>query len=189
MDRLMSNPNQDGYPDLLALTPIGSTYIAERRAKGEMSEKKYWSPYPYGGIEIKATCGNVPPANVRAKPGMGDSRIPSLVSVDWKAHHRETNNLLGIFWDFVDGLPTVLAAFFRNDLTINDWGNITKPKEGGGRTTSVSVMQRKGVKRMGGGWLVLPKDPIFRDTLCRQGIFAISDSEIGAACSDYLYTH
>lgn len=181
--KLMANPNQDGYPDLLALTPDGTKYIAEREKNGEMSEKRYWSPYPYGGIEVKATCGNVPPAKTQAKPGMGDSRIPTLVSAEWKAHHRDTNNLLGIFWDFVDGLPTVLAAFYRNDLTVNDWGNIVQPKEGGGRTTSVSIMNRTGVKRMGTGWLVLPKNADLQRVLCQRKIFDISASDIRSVCT------
>lgn len=59
-------------------------------------------------------------------------------------------------------LPTILAAFYRNDLDTTlgdlnrDWAHIIHPKEGGGRTTSVSIMKRNGVKKMGQGWLVLP---------------------------------
>jgi len=114
-----------------------------------MSDKSFWSPYPHGGIEVKATCGNTPSAKEQAKPQIGESRGHILQSAEWKAHHRETNNLLGIFWDFVDGLPTVLAAFYRNDLTSADWGEVIKPTDGGGRTTSVSIMNRTGVKKMG----------------------------------------
>lgn len=54
-ERLFPNPNQDGYPDLLALTPEGKQYVAERERRGETSEKRFWSPYPYGGVEVKAT--------------------------------------------------------------------------------------------------------------------------------------
>ena len=135
-DKLRPNPNQDGYPDLLAYTPEGKKYIEERERNSEMSVKKFWSPYPFGGIEVKATCGNVESASVQAKPKIGEARIPSLVSAEWKAHHRETNNLLAIYWDFLDEIPTVLAAFYRNDLTVDDWGEVVKPKEGAGRTRS-----------------------------------------------------
>ncbi len=182
-DRLFPNPNQDGYPDLLALTPEGKQYIAERERRGETSEKRFWSPYPYGGVEVKATCGNVVSASVRAKPKIGEARIPTLVSAEWKAHHRDTNDLLGIFWDFVDGLPTVLASFYRNDLTMEDWGKVIQPTEGGGRTTSVSIMKKTGVKRMGEGWVLLPKAHSLRSVLCQRKLFCILDTAIAQVCS------
>ncbi len=184
-DRLSPNPNQDGCPDLLALTPEGKQYISERERLGQTSEKQYWSPYPYGGIEVKATCGNVVSAKFKPKPKIGEARMPSLETAEWKAHHRETNNLLGIFWDFVDGLPTVLAAFYRNDLTPDDWGKVIQPTEGGGRTTSVSIMNRTGVKKMGQGWMLLPKRDEFRIPLCRPRIFSIHDSFMVIFCSKW----
>lgn len=173
-DRFIGNPNQDGYPDLLALVPEGVKYIKEREQKGEMSAKNFWSPYRFGGIEIKATCGDTPPARHTPKPRIGESRLPTLNNATWKAHHRETNNLLGIFWDFVEGLPTVVATFYRNDLTTNDWGKIVSPKEGGGRTTSVSIMTRDGMKKMGQGWIVLPKRPDMLAPLCQARVFNLS---------------
>lgn len=171
-DILIENPNQDGYPDLCALTPEGVKYIRERASNPDGSiraDKELWSPYPYGGLEIKATCGNTPPASQMPKPLIGESRYPTLVSAEWKAHHQETKVLLGIFWDFVDGLATILGSFFRNDLDTRigkenkDWGSIIHPREGGGRTTSVSIMKKgrsdsEGVRKMGRGWVVLPRD-------------------------------
>lgn len=174
-ERLMSNPNQDGYPDLCALTPEGEAYIDELRSSdGKIRpNKNLWSPYPFGGIEVKATCGNTPSAAKIAKPLIGESRIPTLQSAEWKAHHQQTKILLGVFWDFVDGLPTVLAVFYRNDLDVTpgstntDWGAVVMPNEEGGRTTSVSVMKRPGVKKMGQGWIVLPNSDRFLQPLTR----------------------
>ncbi len=178
-DRLMPNPNQDGYPDLCALTVEGKEYInRHKRENGTIkSDKNLWSPYPMGGIEIKATCGNTPPASAIPKPLIGESRLPTMTSAEWKAHHQETKSLLGVFWDFVDGLPTILAIFFRNDLdtTIGsnnkDWGGIIRPIDGAGRTTSVSIMKQgrtsnEGVKKMGQGWLVLPNDEQLLKAIC-----------------------
>lgn len=150
------NPNQDGYPDLLAMTKSGLSYYQEAEQNGRLSEKALWSPFPYGGIEIKATCGSTPSAKEHRKLIIGEERISLLKGLDWKAHHRNTNNLLGLYWDFVDGLPTILGVFYRNDLSPDDWGEVVKPREDGGNTTSVSIMNRKGVKRMGQGWLILP---------------------------------
>ncbi len=124
-------------------------------------------------------------ASVQAKPKIGEARIPTLVSAEWKAHHRDTNNLLGIFWDFVDGIPTVLAAFYRNDLTTEHWGEVVKPKEGGGKTTSVSIMTRTGVKRMGEGWVVLPKLLAYRDVICQTKVFNVTNAIMSLACSDW----
>lgn len=183
---LVSNPNQDGYPDLCALTPEGKVYIEEKKLRlndGSLRrDKEFWSPYPFGGIEIKATCGNTPSASKMPKPGIGEARLPNLLSAEWKAHHQQTKILLGIYWDFVDGLPTVLAAFFRNDLNTSsgssnkDWGAIIHPKEDGGRTTSVSIMKQGrseefGVKKMGQGWMVLPSNEQFQKFLIK--IFGI----------------
>ncbi len=167
-DYFIVNPNQDGYPDLCAMTKNGIHYKeANTDATGRLKcDKSIWSPYPFGGIEIKATCGNTPPASKVRKPLIGDSRLPILVSAEWKAHHQQTEVLLGIYWDFVDRLPTVLAVFFRNDLDFSegrsnvDWGAIVHPKKGGGRTTSVSIMKKNGVKKMGQGWLVLPNEDL-----------------------------
>ena len=143
-----------------------------------MTQKTFWSPYPYGGVEVKATCGNTPNAKIAPKPKIGESRTPLLESAEWKAHHRDTNNLLGIFWDFVDGLPTILAAFYRNDLTVDDWGKIVGVKEGGGHTTSVSLMTKAGVRKMGKGWLLLPVDAKLQAPLCKKQVFDVTQDNI-----------
>ncbi len=151
-----ANPHQDGYPDLLLMDKVG-THEWER-LKGRQNEKTPFSPFSTGGIEIKATCGSVPTPAIFAKrkvnrPQIGDTRIHSVTGYDWKAHHRETNNLLGVLWDFIDRRPRVVALFYCNKLNENDWGAIIHPKDGGGRTTSVSIMTRHGVHKMYEGWL------------------------------------
>ncbi len=162
---LHSNLHQDGYPDLL-LTNTKERRCYYQSLYTEIAGKKYpkdkslFSPFKYGGVEVKATCGSTPPASVTPKPLIGEQRIANLMSFDWKAHHRETNNLLSIFWDFIDEVPTVAACFYRNDLTIDDWGKIVQPKTDGGRTTSVSIMTSTGVKKMCHGWIaVIDEEP------------------------------
>lgn len=119
--------------------------------------------FKYGGVEVKATCGSTPAASVTPKPLIGEPRIDKLNSFDWKAHHRETNNLLSILWDFIGEVPTVVACFYRNDLTTADWGKIVQPKSEGGRTTSVSIMTSAGVKKMCEGWIaVIDLDPYIK---------------------------
>jgi hypothetical protein len=150
------NPHQDGYPDLLLLDEAGSKEWT--KLSNRLREKGPFSPFATGGFEIKATCGAVPTPALcqkrgREKPDMGDQRVELLTGYDWKAHHQETNHLFGLFWDFIDGCPTIAAVFYRGDLSKQDWGEIVQPKEGGGRTTSVSIMTRDGVRKMYHGWV------------------------------------
>lgn len=148
---LIKNPHQDGYPDLLVMDVQGKKFWEDLKLR--LRDKKPFSPFANGGIEVKATCGGLPkPASFvkkgLIKPDIGDQRIDSITGYDWKAHHRDTNNLIGLLWDFIGGIPRVVGIFFSSELTSNDWGKIVQPKEGGGRTTSVSIMPRSSVKKM-----------------------------------------
>lgn len=104
--KLNSNLHQYGYPDLLLtdtkdkLDYFQSLYI-EKNGKKYPVDKEAFSPFKYGGIEIKATCGSTPPANQISKPLIGEQRIKLITGFDWKAHHRNTNNLLAVLWDFI----------------------------------------------------------------------------------------
>jgi hypothetical protein len=142
------------------------------RLKGRLREKAPFSPFATGGIEVKATCGSLPtPAQCQrrgfTKPDIGDQRIACMMGYDWKAHHRETNNLIGLLWDFVGQVPRIVAVFYSNELTTEDWGAIVKPKENGGRTTSVSIMNRRGIRRMYDGWLFAFRDKRYLEFIDR----------------------
>lgn len=159
-ESLRSNLHQDGYPDLLLTHTLEqkkyfSTLYTIKDGKKYPKDKVLFSPYKYGGLEVKATCGSTPPASKVPKPLIGEQRISLVKTFDWKAHHRETNNLLGIFWDFIDEVPTIAACFYRNDLIVDDWGKIVKPTDDGGRTTSVSIMKKTGIKKMCEGWIAV----------------------------------
>lgn len=158
---LIKNPHQDGYPDLLVMTEEGKALL--KSLEQNMQDKKPFSDFASGGIEVKATCGSVPTPEVlrrrnRTKPEIGDQRIEVITGYDWKAHHRLTNNLVGVVWDFVDKVPTISAIFFSSELTQEDWGKIIQPHEGGGRTTSVSIMTRPGIYKMYEGWIAALND-------------------------------
>lgn len=157
----VKNPHQDGYPDLLLLDKFGKHLWESLSSRSR--EKNPFSPFETGGVEIKATVGSVPTAQEfakkqRTKPDIGDQRIGFLKAYDWKAHHRDTNNLFGFLWDFIGGAPSIAAVFYSNQLTTQEWGEIIQPKKGGGRTTSVSIMTREGVAIMYRGWLVVLDD-------------------------------
>ena len=165
------NPHQDGYPDLLLMDPKGKA--AWDLLEGRLNEKRPFSPFAGGGIEVKATCGSVPtPANCRGRkvehPGLGESRIHCLKGYDWKAHHRETNNLVGVLWDFIDARPRIAGLFYSDALEASDWGSIVHPKEGGGRTTSVSIMTKTGIRKMYDGWICVLKQKGYGTFLNRR---------------------
>lgn len=172
-DSLQSNLHQDGYPDLLLTNTIErlsyyQTLFSVMNGKKYPKDKSLFSPFKYGGVEVKATCGSTPPASQMPKPLIGEQRIEKVNSFDWKAHHRETNNLLSILWDFIDEIPTVVACFYRNDLVIDDWGKIVHPKEDGGRTTSVSIMNSGGIKKMCDGWIAVIDDEKYINALSKR---------------------
>lgn len=169
---LHSNLHQDGYPDLLLTnTPDRLNYFNTLytvvNGKKYPRDKALFSPYLHGGIEVKATCGDTPSASIVPKPLIGEQRINLVKKFEWKAHHRETNNLIGILWDFLDEVPTIVAAFYRNDLTVDDWGRIVQPTEGGGRTTSVSIMSHSGILKMCQGWIAVINDDDYISTLAK----------------------
>lgn len=150
------NPHQDGYPDLLVMDTTGRK--SWESLAGKLRDKKPFSPFLAGGIEIKASVGSVPAPDWfqkrnMQKPDIGDQRIEYLRGYDWKAHHRGTNNLLGLLWDFIGGVPRIAAVFYSPNLTPDSWGEIIQPRAGGGNTTSVSIMTRQGVRQMYDGWL------------------------------------
>jgi len=166
--KFLSNPHQDGYPDLILLDANGLKILNQLKNNNDIQAKAPFSPFKNGGLEVKATVGSVPTPKECAKkgltkPSLGDTRIGLLKSYDWKAHHRETTNLIGLTWDFIDGIPRITAIFFSPNINTEDWSKIVQPKKGGGRTTSVSIMTREGVKKMYQDWICVIDDTDYID--------------------------
>lgn len=165
---LMKNPHQDGYPDLLLLDDVGKNAL-DKSVEGKGS----FSPFSSGGFEVKATCGSVRPRKECEKrglkhPRLGDQRINVLLTHDWKSHHRQTNNLIGLLWDFIDDMPVIVAVFYSNTLDESDWGKIVTPKEGEGRTTSVSILKAAGINKMSQGWIVMLDSQPYSDYVVKR---------------------
>lgn len=162
---LRLNPHQDGYPDLLLMDDEGRKLWTQ--LDGKRREKEPFSPFASGGIEVKATCGDVPSARAltakgTTKPDIGDTRIDLVKSLNWKAHHRGTNYLIALLWDFVDTIPAIVAVMYSNNLSELDWGKIVRPKDDGGRTTSVSIMNRQGVKKLASNPILVVNDKRYK---------------------------
>jgi hypothetical protein len=167
---LLLNPHQDGYPDLLLMDSQGKTAWNKLESS---TAKEHFSPFPTGGLEIKATLGDVPSekdlAKVgKSKPKIGETRVDLITSVNWKAHHRETNHLMAILWDFLDGIPAVMFVSYSDSLNESDWGKMVLPKDGGGRTTSVSIMGKSGIEKMLRNPLLIINDSRYIDLVTKK---------------------
>ncbi len=142
---LMKNPNIDGYPDLLNVSrPSYRKHAEQWRAK----DLKMFVNFKYGGIEIKNTFGT---KKAKAELIQGDSRIEAInTKMDWKAHHRYTNNLLAFLSDYIAGCPQIVAAFYSATLHEDDWNKKQNPKSGSAMT-SFSVIGTTGCAKLRSG--------------------------------------
>ena len=137
---LRKNPSIDGYPDLVqCATPEMITYF-ETYASQDSKES-----FRYGGIEVKNTFGY-------KKTGIdlfdGEQRIGRINKrLEWKAHHQKTNHLLGLYSDYIDGYPTIVAAFYSDQLVPEDWSVRAEPK-GDSAMTSFSTLLIPGYQKM-----------------------------------------
>lgn len=170
-DLLENNPHQDGYPDLLIMDEEGRT--AWNKVSSQLHEKDPFSPFPAGGIEVKATCGDLKSGKWFTergipKPVIGEQRLEWVTGYNWKAHHRETNNLIGLIWDFVDKKPTIVSVMYSNALDEGDWGKTVTPREGGGRTTSVSIMNKAGIGKMKNGMIAVINNQSYSSPMLKR---------------------
>lgn len=154
-DQLVKNPSQTGHPDL-----IPKKYLNDQSIKN-------WDQFPYGGVEVKTSCGNLK-NGVTQNLEIGNPRISFLTGVDWKGHHQHINNLLALFWDYFNGRPTILATFYTNQLIPDDFSN-TIPREGGGRTTSVCVTKKTARDKLMNNWILLPELPQYINFFTHRG--------------------
>jgi len=145
---LSINPSSTGHPDL-----IPSEYAGAKEVN--------WDQFPYGGIEVKTSCGNLP-TGVTKELSNKESRISRLNGVVWKGHHNKINNLLAIFWDYVDGIPCIAAGFYSRHLTESDFTN-TVPKPGGGHTTNVCITKASAIKKLGQDWVFVADTPEYKE--------------------------
>ena len=140
------NPIEKGHPDIIPSQALGSSEEQLRN-------------YPLG-LEVKCTVGGVPKGLDIKK---ASPRINYLENVTWQAHHQEVTELLGITFDYIRSFsgytPVISAAFYSDQLSISDWGEISGTK---GRNTKVSGMKASGKAKMGAGWFaVLADSPIY----------------------------
>lgn len=149
--KLRKNPSIDGYPDLVQCSTNEMLIYFSKYAKQDSKE-----PFRYGGIEIKNTFGY-------KKTGIdlfyGEQRIGRINKrLEWKAHHQKTNFLLGLYSDYINGYPTIVAAFYSDALIPADWTVRAEPK-GDSAMTSFSTLQKSGFAKMKSGIRICLDNP------------------------------
>lgn len=154
---LRKNPSIDGYPDLVQCANDKMRSYFEEYASQDSKE-----PFRYGGIEVKNTLGY-------KKGGIdlfaGEQRISRINKrLEWKAHHQKTNHLLGLFSDYVDGYPMIVAVFYSDELNTSDWSVRAEPK-GDSAMTSFSTLQKSGFEKMKAGLRICYNHPSYLNFL------------------------
>ncbi len=137
--RLYRNPNIDGYPDLCDITSY----------RGQFAVADFLH-FGGGGIEVKNTFGYKRPG-VELAPRA--RRIGGVLKPVWKAHHQETNSLLALQSDYINGVPQIVAGYFADNLTPNDWSVKAEPRPG---STMTAFSQTKA-----SGWQKLRAGAVF----------------------------
>lgn len=147
---LKKNPSIDGYPDLCQCSTNEMVKYFNEYASQDSTE-----PFRYGGIEVKDTFGY---KNQGLDLFDGEQRIGRIQKrLQWKAHHQKTNHLLGLYSDYIDGYPTIVAAFYSDELVPNDWTVRAEPK-GDSAMTSFSTLQVSGFEKMRAGMRICLND-------------------------------
>lgn len=147
---LEKNPHIDGYPDLVDVSSIDNLSFFSSPFISDTIRSRF-NNYKFGGIEIKNTFGVKSSGRKLEK---GDTRLGNInKKLDWKAHHTNTNYLLGIFSDFIDGTPQIVAAFYSDKLTSLDWKTKQNPKIDSAMT-SFSTIERTGWEKMKSNMLI-----------------------------------
>lgn len=162
---LRENPKDYGCPDLVPAEFVKKFEEARKALENRTKSKKlskavlkvllktYWSRFRHGGIEIKLTCGQLVSQNHgRRKASFAPHgempfdapRIDVLSAISWSAHHDGSSRILGLLWDYVRGVPQIVAAFYAGDLTARDYGEQGNPTATDGHTTNQTKIKRQG---------------------------------------------
>ena len=175
-NNLMVNPVRGGNPDILNMAGDEAKKRFEYNTSKFGNNVNVWAPevfgyiqkYEYGGIETKCTSLTKPPKTMKNSHisfGWGEQRIKFSKSFCWSAHHNENDNLCGIVWDFVNGLPKIVCVMY-SELKFSDWGKPHKTE--GNKSTNGYSLNGDGIRKMKDGWLCVLDDQDYIDAFKLQ---------------------
>lgn len=137
----VTNPHPDGRPDILDLRAdeANKFFVSECfDQSGKFSIRENLAPFPFGGVEIKCTIGNIKNASGL---NIGTSRVNSVTGINYWAHHAHECNLLGVYYDYSDdhsGMPQIMALIYTK-LNSKDWNTVSTGKPNSKKTSNTSL--------------------------------------------------
>lgn len=159
-DNLIPNPHPDGRPDILSLdTEEIKEYYATcfRNINGRlMPIKDMLTPFQFGGLEVKCSIGssgNLQTTRFIADYGhsfsLYEPRVGYLNGITWWAHHSNSSNLLGLYYDYYEPtnkVPQVIAALY-SELSSDDWHKVSTGNPNNKKTSNTSL-NKTGLQKM-----------------------------------------
>lgn len=159
-NELLTNPHPDGRPDILlldsneAISYFKSCFsIINNR---NMPIKDLFTPFKYGGIEIKCSIGSAGKKRTNDfinKTGhrfsLYEPRVGYINNITWWAHHSSSVNLLGLYYDYYEksnNLPQIIAAFY-SELDESDWNKVSHGNKNKKKTSNTSL-NKTGLNKM-----------------------------------------
>lgn len=150
---LRNTPVDRGCPDL-----VPAKYV-------EDGKDHDWPRFKKGGIEVKVTCGSLKKGSALR---YDESRLDYIGNnMPWGAHHDGSTRMLGIFWDYVDGVAQIVGAFYSNRLRPSSYGE-TQPnlKKTAGNTTNRGGLNRAAQHTF--KWVCVRNDKVYIDKIRRM---------------------
>jgi hypothetical protein len=182
---LKSNPHQDGRPDLINLSTIESKYFFSTSFVNENKNnpiKNNFTPYPFGGVEVKCSIGDFRPMRkevkskiLQQKYGVDniDIKIPRIDffnGINYWAHHQDCSSLLGLYYDYYGKSkfnPQIISVFYAK-LEREDWYGLSIGKEGSKKTSNTSL-RPSGKDKIKRGMMSIIDDEYYIETLKSRG--------------------
>ncbi|PCH93857.1 MAG: hypothetical protein COB83_13040 [Gammaproteobacteria bacterium] len=178
------NPHPDGRPDILNITvPEVKNYFDdfcfEINQGKKTPVKSNLSPFKYKGIEVKCTIGDKV-SNYKKKlkesTGLdsleiGTPRVNYLSSMQFWAHHKHSNSLLGLYYDYYENsecLPQILAVFY-SELVADDWYDVSVGKPGSKKTSNTSL-RPEGKKKLFDGTIISINNETYIEKFRKVGL-------------------
>jgi len=153
-ERVIKNPNIDGYPDLCDVS-----HKDQSEKIKQFSIDKFLD-YEHGGFEVKNTFGV---KKSKKHLAARESRINAIQKrLVWKAHHRETNHLIALQSDYVKKIPQIVACFYSDQLCKDDWTEKQQPKSGS-TMTSFSQTTKSAYDKLKSGIIFCAKEGNYED--------------------------
>ena len=167
---VVPNPHPDGRPDLLDLSDEAAKQFFNLSCFDSLggAVRSNLAPFPFGGIEVKCTIGNITGAS---EYPIGKSRVEAISGLTYWAHHRHACDLLGLYYDFcagTEGIPQIKAGFYST-LIEEDWNIVSTGRSDRKKTSNTSV-NRKGKEKIYSSAVFSSDEDLYNKAFERLGI-------------------